>query len=109
MSSPLNFPDVATMTQYLSKHPLLNTVYFQEKGITKAIVELAAERFADTEKVEMGVKLGTKLLVNDLITGEDGFTGKPLPNLGKLGLPSMIWAQISMSTEKALLDCAKKV
>lgn len=109
MSSPLHFPDVKTMTQYLSNHPLLKTEYFLEKGITKAIAELAAERFADSDKVEMGVQIGAMLLIHDLQAGEDGFTGKPLPNLGKLGLPSMIWAQISMATEAALIDCAKIV
>jgi hypothetical protein len=48
-------------------------------------------------------------LINDLQTGEDGFTDKPLLNLGKLGLSPMTWAQISMSTERALIDCAKSV
>ena len=49
MSSPstLHFPNADTMTQYLSNHPLLKINYFQEKGITKAIAELAAARFAD--------------------------------------------------------------
>lgn len=106
---PLHFPDAETMTQYLSNHPLLKMDYYQEKGITKAIAELAAARFANSDKVEMGVKMGTMLLINDLQAGKDGFTGKALPNLGKLGLPSMIWAQISMATESALIDCANSV
>ncbi len=105
----LYFPDSVTMTQYLSNHPLLKQNYYQEKGITKAIAELAAERFADCGEREKGVKIGTVLLINDLQAGKDGFTGNPLPNLGKLGLSSMFWTQILMATEQALLDCANSV
>jgi len=94
---------------YLSNHPLLKPDYYQEKGITKAIAELAAERFADSSKVEMDVKIGAMLLIIDLQTGKDGFKGKRLPNLGKLELLSMFWTQISMATEKALIDCANSV
>ncbi|MBA3603906.1 MAG: hypothetical protein H0W50_09790 [Parachlamydiaceae bacterium] len=61
MSSSLHFPDANTMRQYLSDHPLLKMDYYQKQGITQAISELAAERFADREKVEMGVKMGTML------------------------------------------------
>lgn len=106
-SATLHFPDAATMTQYLSNHPLLK--YYQEKGITKAIAELAAARFADSDRVDMGVEMGTMLLINDLQTGEDGITGEALPNLGKLGLSPMTWTQISVATEKALTDCANSV
>ena len=109
MSALLHFPNAETMKTYLCKHPLLKMDYYQEKGITQAIAELAAERFADSDKVEMGVKMGTMLMMNDLQTGKDGFSGKVLPNLGKLGLPSMVWAQISMATEEALIDCANQV
>ncbi len=109
MNSPLYFPDANTMTQYLSNHPLLKTDFYQENGITKAISELAAERFANSEKVEMGVIMGIMLLMHDLHEGKDAFTGKSLPNLGKLGMPSIMWAHISESTQKALLDCANKV
>ncbi len=41
--------------------------------------------------------MGTLLLINDLRKGIDKFTDKPLPNLGKLGLPLQMWSQISMS------------
>ena len=109
MSSTLHFPNAQTMRECLCKHPLLAMDYYQEKGITKAIADLASERFADSDKVAMGVKMGTMLLINDLQEGKDGFTGKPLPNLGKLGLPSTIWTQLSMATEKAIIDCANKV
>lgn len=109
MSSTLHFPDADTMTQYLSNHSFLKTAYYEEKGITKAITELAAARFANSTKAETGVKLGTMLLIGDLLKGEDCFTGKELPNLGKLELPPMVWTLVSMATEKALIDCANSV
>lgn len=108
-NSSLHFPDADTMRKYLNNHPLLKMDYFQEKGITKVIAELATERFANSEKEEMGVKIGAMLLIEDLKIGEDGFTGKPLPNLGKIGLRETTWAQISMATEQALIDCANNV
>lgn len=108
MSSTLHFPNAQTMKACLCDHPLLAMDYYKEKGITKAIADLASERFANSDKVEMGIKMGTMLMINDLQEGKDGFTGKSLPNLGKLGLPPMVWAQISMATESALMDCAAK-
>ena len=106
-SSNLYFPDAATLTKCICNHPLFKMEYYlQEKGITKAISELAAARFANTKKVDEGIKLGAMLLIYDLHEGEDGFTGKPLPNLGKLGLHSVFWEQMALSTEKALKDCA---
>lgn len=107
--STLHFPDAVTITQYLSNHPLLKTDYYQEKGITKAIAELAAARFADNDIMETGVKIGAMLLIIDLLKGIDGFTGESLPNLGKLGLPPKFWTLIAMATEKALIDCANSV
>lgn len=108
MSSPtsLHFPDAATITQYLSDHSFLNNDCYQENGITKAIAELAAARFADIDIEEQGIKKLTMLLIYDLQRGKDGYTGKALPDLGKLGLPAFAWNVISMATEKALIDCA---
>lgn len=56
------------------------------------------------EVEKAGVKMGTMLMVHDLQKGEDGFTGAKLP---KIDLPNICWAQLSMSIESALLDCAK--
>ncbi len=56
MSSTLNFPDSDTMIQHLSNHPLLKINCYQKKGITKAMSELAAARFANSEKTEDDVK-----------------------------------------------------
>lgn len=105
MTARLSFPNKETMHDYLSNHALLNTEYFQQKGITQAIVELATERFADSRKPAQGMKMGAMLIVNDLQRGKDGFSGKDLPNLGKLQLSDIIWKQISMSIELALIDC----
>jgi hypothetical protein len=60
------------------------------------VAKLAAERFANQDKEPMGVKLGAMLIVNDLKCGKDGFTGKPLLNLGKLELPEFVWRQLEM-------------
>lgn len=108
MSTPssFHFPDAVTMVQYLSNHPLLKTDYFEEKGITKTIAELAAERFAENDLVETGIQIGTMCLIDDLKTGQDGFTGKPLRNLRKLELPPTFWMMLAMATQQALIDCA---
>lgn len=53
-AAALHFPNAETMTKYLSDHDLLKFDYYKEKGITQAIVKLAAERFADSDKVDMG-------------------------------------------------------
>ena len=107
MASTLHFPSAEVMKSYLSKHELLNTDYNQEKGITEAVANLAAERFANSDKVEMGIKMRTMLMVNDLKCGKDGLSGKALPNLGNLGLSQVFWMTFSMSIEQALIDCAK--
>lgn len=105
-SQTFTFPNAVMMTQYLSNHPSLKIDYYEENGITKAIAELAAKRFADRDIVEMDVELGTRVLICDLQAGKDRLTGKALPNLGELELPLIIWAQISMATKQALIDCA---
>ena len=111
MTSPslIHFQDANTITRTLSSHPLLKLEYFEEKGITKAISDLAGKRFAKKECSEPSVKIGTLLLIEDLKNGKDGFEGDSIPNLGKLGLSGSTWMQISMNTEKALLDCGEKV
>ena len=106
MHSAFRFPNARTTAECICHHSLLNR--YREKRITNAIAELAAKRFANGDRVEMEIKRETTLLINDLQTGEDSFTGKSLPNFGKLGLPSAFWDQMSIDTEKALLDCANK-
>lgn len=108
MSSPvtLHFPDAGTMTAYLSNHPLLTKGYYQEKGVTTTIVELAAARFANSEKSEGGVKIGAASLIIDLQTGKDGFSGEPLLNLRKFDWLPPAWQVLEQQIEKALIDCA---
>jgi len=108
MNSPLHFPDAKKMTDYLSQYPLINNEWHVEKGVTKAIIELAVARFADTaNKGEMGIELGAKLLIGDLRRGKDGFTGEALPNLGKLEISPEEWNLLIEGTKYALIDCAK--
>lgn len=107
VNSNLHFPKAHKMIEFLTHHALLNTAYLQEKGITQAVANLAAKRFANCERAEMGVKLGSILLITDLQAGKDGFTGEALPDLGKLRLPDFFWEQLADMTELALKDCAR--
>jgi len=106
LPSNLHFPDAVNMTQYLSNHALFKSDDLKKKEITKAIVELAVARFADSYKEELGVKIGTRFLIEDLKIGKDDFTKLPIPNLEKLRLHPIIWNAISSATERALIDCA---
>lgn len=108
MSSTLHFPNAEIIKNYLSERPFLKINYFQEKGITKAIVDLAAERFADSEQTEMTVETGVRIMMNDLQKGKDGFTGKPLPDLGELKLNQIFWRQLLIGTQASLIRCAKQ-
>lgn len=109
MGSPVHFPDANTITQYLTNHPHLNIGYYQEKGITKAIAELAAKRFANKNTIEIQVKVEVGALVYDLLRGKDGYTGEVLPNFEKIEWPQGLWNPLSTATINALLECAKKV
>lgn len=106
MSSPtLHFPSAEVMTKYLSNHKLLTLDYYKEKGITDTVSKLAASRFADSDKIEMGVKMGAQLIAYDLKEGEDGISGEKITKID--GLPPAFWIQFSMGLEAALIDCAK--
>lgn len=86
----LRFPDRNTIIEKLSINSMLKTDYNEEKGITKAIAELAAERFANSDKGEFGVKIEVHLLIKDLQSGKDSFAEKGIPDFGKLVLPSIV-------------------
>lgn len=92
MGPLLHFPSAESMVSFLAEHPLLKTDYCEEKGVTKAIAELAAKRFADREKSEIGVRIGVLLMIRDLQEEKSGVAGKELPNLGKLRLTPEMWA-----------------
>ncbi|MBA3603784.1 MAG: hypothetical protein H0W50_09135 [Parachlamydiaceae bacterium] len=103
-----HFPAAVPMKKCLSKHPLLDSAYYHEKGATEVISELASKRFADSEKIEAGVEIEATLLVHDLMSGVDGYTGKPLPYLGKK-MTNNSWMALRIDTEIAIIDCAEKV
>ena len=66
---------------------------------------LAAERFADSTKVEMGIKIGVNLMFYDLQKGVDGFTGR---NITKIDLAPQSVVIFSMCVEDALRSCARQ-
>jgi len=107
MSQTISFPSSRTIMDTLAKQDWLNEPYFQEKGVTKAVAELAAARFANRDVASAGVDMGVMLMMYDLQTGSDGFTGQTLPNLGKLGLPAIVWSQLTMMLKETLLECAE--
>lgn len=49
-----------------------------------------ADRLVDRDLVPQGFLVGTSLAVYDLISGTDGFTGKPINNR-LIGMPPMIF------------------
>lgn len=104
-AAALHFPRAEVMMEYLSKHPLLNEGYLQEKGFTATIARLSAKRFADKDQKMRAIKTSVMMMVCDLENGEDGFTGEKLP---KLDLPSSVVAVLAKSIEEALVDCANK-
>ncbi len=69
--------------------------------VTQTIIKLAVERFADKEKYEQGIQLGAALIVHDIRTGEDGFTGEKL-SVPKLDFPEIVWSQLILSVLFAL-------
>lgn len=105
MTPQLHFPNKETMISFLTDQGFLNDKYYKELGITKAIAELSAKRFADSDKGPDHIKMGAFLIINDLIKGKDGFTHEDLPNLGKLDLPLGLWQLMSKQLEEALTNC----
>ena len=109
MSSPtLHFPGADELRRCLCEHPLLKTNFLMDRGITQPVAYLGAKRFANKRHLEEGVKLGRMLMMYDLQIGKDGFTGEPLLDRSQMELPPAVWAQISMATEQALIDCARQ-
>lgn len=109
----LRFPDSNTIFEKVSINLLLQPDYNEEKGITKAVAELAAARLANSYKEEhsykeeLGVKMEVHLLIKAIQSGK--IRAKEVPNLCTLEWPTIVWQQISIATQNALLDCAEKV
>ncbi|MEI8301252.1 MAG: hypothetical protein WCG10_06575 [Chlamydiota bacterium] len=105
MSSPVvfRFPSIPVMTQFLCNHELLNTPDYQEMRLTQIVMNLAVERFADSDRVEHGILCGAALIVYDLQQGKDGFSGKKI--LG-FDLPQKKWTKLYNDIERVLFECA---
>lgn len=108
MGLQVQFPNADMMKHYLSNCPALNSACSQNIELSKAIVELAVERFAGKQKTVIAIKTGTMLLINDMQTGKNGFTGKALPNFRQFTLPPLTWHKITEATEEALLECQQQ-
>lgn len=98
------FHDSEILTEHLSANKALNQDYFQEKGITQAIVGLAAKRFANKNVDALNIKLGVVTIFLDLTKGKDGFTGGKLP---KIALTQMTKDLLAKTLEMALIDSTK--
>ncbi len=101
----LHFPDAKTMVQYICAHRMLKIDYPEGAAVISAIAELAAKRFANQEKEDFSVSLGTINLIQDLQDGRDSITGASLPNFGNL--PPDFWYIMTQSTMQVLLKCGK--
>ena len=106
MTLVLHFPSNEIMKEHLSKNESLNFSFYKD-GITEAIIDLAVAKLAGSKILNHSIKPLSAQMIAELRCGKDSFTGEDLPNLGKLGLPDMIWGAIALTVEKALLDCGK--
>lgn len=99
-----HFPNAKILGGFLLNHRVLNSAYYQEKGITSLIAKLAANRFAGRIETESSLRTGVILLSADLQRGEDGFTGERLP---KIELPIMHQPQFSSDILNALIESTR--
>jgi hypothetical protein len=106
-SVTFRFPSAEVMRAKLSENPGLNIEYFQEKGCTQAVADLAVQRFAGREKIEASITWGVRQIIYDLQQGVDGLSKKPLPKL-KFDDEEMT-GMLAISTEEALRACAEIV
>lgn len=101
----LRFPQAVKMVEYLLKHKDLNADHYKEKGIAKAVANLATERLAE-KKIEFHeVNAEAKRLTFDLSIGKDPSTGQ---QFSKVVLPEILLKQLLHDVENALIDCAKQ-
>lgn len=107
----ITFPSATAIASCIENHPDLGgDSFLREKGIVALIVQLAQERFAHSEwsgcTAEETIEMGCKLIMLDIKTGENGWTGKPLPKIG-MGLNSFSCHIYSQSLKHALIKCFK--
>lgn len=110
VSSTLRFPDETVIQLYLSLHPALkkNTDTHFVRVINQAISIIAAARFTEKEKTEEEIKKETVKLIYDLQTGKAVVNGQSFTEVKGIVL-NFSWFEKTSATEKALLDCAKKI
>lgn len=99
------FPSQQRIFNYLHNHPSLRIDYYMEKGVTKAVAELAAKRFRNSEKNEMLIKLEIMILIHDFKFGMDRFTKEPLLKLKKYNWKQENWDRLEDTLEQAIMDC----
>lgn len=90
----LQIPHEKQLAQTIANTPVLKTPYFQNKGITEAIADLAKEKFAGGNVIDLFARLGAADIVKDLRNRE--FDGEELSEA--------VWQQVLRNTEKALRD-----
>ncbi|MCF7806149.1 MAG: hypothetical protein K9M07_02085 [Simkaniaceae bacterium] len=101
-----SFPKSNELKRCLGERSSLKDIpYFSEKGITQAVATLAAKRFQNSQKNDLGIGVGASLVVVDVARGVDGFSGEKLP---KVNIPGRIAPQLQMSLGQALKDCGRK-
>lgn len=101
------FPGKDDLQAFLASHDLLNTQYLQEKGLTKKIAEIAAERLADQEHTSASIDFAAKFIIQDIAQEVNGFTGEQItPNL--LGMPAKFIQTLTLSLQLVLSQCTSE-
>jgi hypothetical protein len=100
-SGAVHFPNGEVMRKFLSHHELLSHELYQKKGITEVVAKLAVVRFADSVKMERGIKLEVAQMIQDFQEEEEVIL--------KIELSHLSWDTLSRALEIALIDCAKIV
>ena len=102
------FPDISRIVTAFNENPLLQQPDYISSGITETIRTIAINRFANRSLTEANYLVQLHLLANDLITGEDGFSGSPIQNNLKDCHPFLV-KQILHSVNDTLISCAEKL
>lgn len=93
------------LKNFLNNYELLNTKLMKEKGITKAIVDLATERFKGGASTGKNLKNSVIGLINDLLIGKNTITNEALKvKFDDLKLSGSFWDEVIIHTELALID-----
>jgi hypothetical protein len=88
----LQVPSERQLEQIIANTPVLKTPFFQNRGVTQAIADLAKIKFAGGDLVDLFSKLAAADLVNELRNKK----------FGNEELSEIVWNQVLRATEKAL-------